>query len=406
MNSREFFRFHLLKVLLGLIVLMLATFAFIQNYNHRPLAQTDNTTVIEDRTVSISPLMNDTDKDRDNELTLKSISPPLFGKAEQKANKLFYTPETGFTGIDSFAYTISDGKKESKKAYVVIQVIKNLAPVTNRDIGEVYSGGSTLINVLGNDNDNEGDSIFIEEFTQPLFGKLSKINNKLVYSAGNGPAQADSFMYIASDGKTNSNETPVIISIKSKNDPCYPWLSADVGDAAIPGNLTCENKSILIEASGSDIWNNRDGFHYAYQYVNGDCEMLAKVQSLEATNEWAKAGLMIREDLSGGSKMAFVCVTNKNGITNHKRMALNNGVEGGERYPEVTTPYWVKIIRKGDTFSYFVSPDGNSWKLMESAEVFMQKNVYVGFAVTSHNNSETCKAEFRNYKLVGKAARY
>lgn len=406
MTLREFFKLHLLKILLGFVVLQLIILTIVQNYNHRPVAVADRTEVIEDRTVKISPLTNDSDKDEGDELSFKNIASPLNGKVEQKANVLYYTPDSSFSGTDSLAYTVTDGKKESKPAYIVITVHKNLAPVTNRDNVTVYAGGSTIINVLANDNDNEGDSIFIKSFTQPLYGQLTQGGDKIIYVAGMSAAEADSFKYVASDGKTSSVETTVSIAIKSKNDPCYPWSSSDVGDAAKPGSLSCSDKNIVVEASGSDIWNNRDGFHFVYQYVSGNCEMVTKVESFEATNEWAKAGLMIRENLDGGSKMAFSCITNENGITYHQRAAANEAVAGGNSESGIKAPYWLKINRTADTFSYYASADGKSWKKMGSSDVPMPKNVYIGFAVTSHNNSEICKAVFTGYKLTGKTARF
>lgn len=406
MDLREFFRFHLLKVLLGLVALQLIILTIIQNYNHRPVAQTDKTEVIEDRTVKISPLINDTDKDKDDELAFKTVSSPLNGKVEQNANLVYYTPNIGFTGTDSLAYTVTDGKKESKPSFIVIQVNKNLPPVSNRDIATIYSGGKIVINVLANDTDNEGDSILIKSFAQPAFGQLHLIENNLVYTANNSSAVTDSFVYVASDGKSNSNETTVLINVKSKNDPCYPWLSSDVGDAVKPGSLSCMNNSIIIDASGSDIWNNRDGFHYAYQYVNGDCDMVTKIESLDGTNEWAKAGLMIRENLDGGSKLAFVCVTNRNGVATHHRTNTNNSMEGGNGASDIKAPYWVKINRTGDVFAYYMSADGKTWKELGNTEVGMTKNVYIGFAVTSHSNDELCKVTFSNSKLTSKSARF
>ena len=405
MDLREFFRFHTLKVLLGLVVLQLIILTVIQNYNHRPVAQTDKAEVIEDRTVKVSPLLNDSDKDKDDELLVKDISSPLNGTIEHKNNMLYYTPNSGFTGVDSLAYTVTDGKKESKPAYVVIKVNKNMPPVTNRDVAEVYAGGATLINVLGNDSDNEGDSIFINTFSEPASGKLHLAGNKLVYEAGNSSVATDSFVYVASDGRTNSNETTVLVNIKSKSDPCYPWSSSDVGNAALPGSLTCTNKSLTVVASGSDIWNRQDGFHYAYQYVSGDCEMVTKVESLDGTNDWAKAGLMIRESLDGGSKVAFVCVANRKGVATHWRSNTNDSMEGGDGEADIKAPYWIKINRKGDTFSYYMSADGTSWEKKGNASIPMSKNVYIGFALTSHNNSETAKAVFGSYKLTGKAAK-
>ena len=406
MTLREFVRFHLLKALLIFIVIQLAVIAFVQNYDHRPVAEADQVSVPSGHNVKIAPLDNDKDKDETDELSLKQVNSPEHGVTEQRQNILYYTPNKGFTGKDSLTYTISDGKKESKPAYIVIQVDQNLPPIAKNDTVEAYSGRSAVFDVLRNDTDREQDSIFIREFTQPIYGKLQLTGNSLAYTADHSAHGADSFMYSVSDGFTVSEQAKVLINIKPETDPCYPWLSSDIGDAAIPGSFTCANNTFTIKASGSDIWNNFDGFHYAYQYVSGDCEMYTKVESLEGTHEWTKAGVMARETLNGGSKMAFVCVTTGNGVTSHQRTTAGGGAEGGDRDPDKKAPYWVKLVRKGDTFSYYVAPDGKSWKKMDEADVPMTKNIYIGFAVTNHDNSNIGTGVFSNFHLTGKVAKF
>ncbi|MBN2636116.1 MAG: cadherin-like domain-containing protein [Prolixibacteraceae bacterium] len=406
MTLREFFKYHLLKVLLGLVVLQLIILTLIQNYNHRPVTVADYVETLEDNTLKISPISNDSDKDKEDELTFKNISSPRNGTIEQKTNRIYYTPNNSFFGLDSLTYTITDGGKESEPTKIVIKVIKNLPPLTAPDVTNVYAGSSIMINLLGNDSDGEGDSIFIESYTQPQSGQLKEVNGKLVYVAENTTAQTDKFTYIASDGKRNSDATTVQINIKGKNDPCYPWLSSDVGDVAIAGSSSCTNNKTTIEASGSDIWNNQDGFHFAYQYVSGNCEMITKVEDLEGNHEWAKAGVMIRETLDGGSKMAIACVSNRSGIAWHQRQETNAATYGGDPEPNITVPYWVKINRTGDAFSFYKSADGKNWRLMGNTTIPMAKNVYIGLAVTSHDNNELCKTVFSNIKLKGKTAKF
>jgi hypothetical protein len=406
MDLREFMRFHLFKALLIFVIIQVVIVAIIQNFNHRPQAVPDQASIIEGRTAKITPLSNDFDKDQEDKLVLMNVSNPKHGSVKKKDNLLFYTPDNGFTETDSFTYTISDGRKESKSSSITIHVNKNLEPVANHDVAEIYCGNYAIIDVLKNDHDREGDSIFIKGFSQPIHGFLKFVENKFIYSSKATSAMSDSFLYIINDGKNNSDSATVIITIKSKNHPCYPWLSCDVGDAAKPGSFSCVKNTFIIEASGSDIWNNADGFRFVYQYVTGDCEMYTKVESLEGTNEWAKAGIMIRESLNGGSKTAFVCVTTRNGATHHQRQSNNDSMEGGNRNNDIKTPYWTKLIRKGNTFNYYISADGNKWDTLGTIDVPMNRNVYVGFAVTSHNNNEISKAVFSNYRLTGRVVKF
>ncbi|MHC4752662.1 MAG: sugar-binding protein [Planctomycetota bacterium] len=55
-----------------------------------------------------------------------------------------------------------------------------------------------------------------------------------------------------------------------------------------------------MTASGYDIWTNADGeeldeFHFAYKPLNGAGSIIARVDSVEDTDPWAKAGVMIRD---------------------------------------------------------------------------------------------------------------
>ena len=56
------------------------------------------------------PLRNDSDKDED-ELMLNEISSPMKGEITQDEDLLVYSISKGFVGVDSFAYTVSDGKQ-------------------------------------------------------------------------------------------------------------------------------------------------------------------------------------------------------------------------------------------------------------------------------------------------------
>lgn len=405
MTLREFLRFHLLKTLLAFVALQVIVIVIIQNFNHKPVAERDLTSVIEEKTVKITPLSNDTDKDDHTELSVLNVSQPANGSVEQNKNLLFYTPEPGFIGVDSFAYTNTDGGKESKEGFIVIQVNKNLEPIAISDSIDIYMGGSAFIDVLNNDEDREDDSIFIKDFTDPLYGKVKLAEERFIYTASNSTLLSDSFHYVISDGKSSAQQVPVYINIKSKNDPCFPWLAADVGNVEIPGSLTCKNKTLVIEASGRDIWNEADGMHFVYQYINGDCEFVTRVDSLVGTHEWAKAAVMVRETLGGGSKASMVLISNRNGATCHNRFETNARMEGTEKHDEGKAPYWIKLIRKGHTFTYFISGNGSNWKEIGTAENPMQKNVYIGFGVTSHQTDELGRAVFSNFKLKADIAR-
>jgi regulation of enolase protein 1 (concanavalin A-like superfamily) len=396
---REFWRYYSFKVILGLVVLQLGFFSWLQYRNHRPEAITDEYSVYEGHSVSCMPLRNDSDKDDEDELTLQNVDSPIHGEIEIDENKLIYSAIVGFAGIDSFAYTIFDGKKESKKSFIKITVEENLKPTANNDSYQMYQGQEISIAMLANDEDREGDSLFLTEFTEPLHGVLIKEDNTLKYKVTNTAAKIDSFHYTISDGLNNSEQASVVVTIKSKSDASYPWLSVDIGNTAHNGGFTKSGDSHIVKASGSDIYGNSDNCHYAYQVAEGDCEIVAKVTDVENTHPWAKAGIMIRESLSASSKNAFIFVSAENGIVTQVRTNSGGNTDSPNRNSELRAPYWVKLQREGDVFTGYISPDGKRWTELASGSVPISDKAYIGLALTSHTNEQICTAQFNNVKI-------
>ena len=52
-------------------------------------------------------------------------------------------------------------------------------------------------------------------------------------------------------------------------------------------------------------------------------------------------------------------------------------------------PFWLKIVRNENIVSGFVSTDKNSWALVDSANVTMPDEVFVGMAVDAGKATST-----------------
>src|SRR5687768_15375379 len=84
-----------------------------------------------------------------------------------------------------------------------------------------------------------------------------------------------------------------------------PWSAQDIGSPAISGRVTVSGSQFTVTAAGSDIWSTSDQFHFVYQQVTGDVDVIARVDSLAQTDPWAKAGVMIRSSLTASAAHAF-----------------------------------------------------------------------------------------------------
>ena len=170
-----------------------------------------------------------------------------------------------------------------------------------------------------------------------------------------------------------------------------PWTTRDIGTVGLAGSAGYLNGTFSLSGSGADIWGTADGFRYVYQPLSGDGQIIARVASLQNTNTWAKAGVMIRETLAANSRHALMAVTPGAGTAFQRRLT-SGATSISTTGPRVRAPYWVKLERSGNTFSGYASSDGVNWALVGSSVIAMADTVYVGLAVTSHNNSALCTA--------------
>jgi hypothetical protein len=161
-----------------------------------------------------------------------------------------------------------------------------------------------------------------------------------------------------------------------------------------------------MTGSGADIWViddvEADEFQYAFKALSGTGSIVARVESVDNTHAWAKAGVMIRETLDPESAHAMMIVTPGSGISFQRRPG-RSATSAADTTAGITVPYWVKIEREiAGTFSAYSSADGVSWqKLGASEPIQMTTNVYIGLAVTAHNASATCEAVFTNVSTTG-----
>ena len=86
-----------------------------------PTATNDSASTSPSTPVTINVLANDSDSDGDT-LTITGSTTPAHGTASCTATQCQYTPANGYTGTDSFQYTISDGHGGAATATVTVTV--------------------------------------------------------------------------------------------------------------------------------------------------------------------------------------------------------------------------------------------------------------------------------------------
>jgi hypothetical protein len=137
------------------------------------------------------------------------------------------------------------------------------------------------------------------------------------------------------------------------------------------------------------------------------------VLDIEYTNQWAKAGIMIREKLGGtfvqNNRHVFMAACP--GDPDDGRQAFQGRTDHGSgtslnwgQHDDGGVHTWLKLVKNGNDFSGFWSPDGSTWNQLGGAQTyaadFDDGDLMIGLAVTSHNtDTDLCTAVFANVHL-------
>jgi hypothetical protein len=185
----------------------------VESINDPPVANLDQVSTEEDTSVTISVLANDTDADGD-ELTILETSNPANGTATATNDgKIVYVPNENFHGVDSFVYVVSDGHGGTDSADVFVQVTPvNDAPIAEDDTASGSFTDPLTIEVLANDIDVDGDTLFVTNLGTPQSGTVTLNNDQtVVYTPDAGFAGEDSFTYTISDGVLTDTAVVTIV---------------------------------------------------------------------------------------------------------------------------------------------------------------------------------------------------
>jgi hypothetical protein len=169
------------------------------------------------------------------------------------------------------------------------------------------------------------------------------------------------------------------------------------GDPATPGSVSVANGVYTLQASGDDIYNNADAFHFVYKPLHGDGQITARITNLDPTmtsiSDFTKAGVMIRETLATDAREVSLVDTRDHSFRFQRRSTPGGSTDRGPDgdYPDLNSPLppplWLRLRRQGNVFTAFWSRDGNTWTRLDGPQTInMATDVFIGLALTAHNN--------------------
>ncbi|WP_159077094.1 fibronectin type III domain-containing protein [Halococcoides cellulosivorans] len=165
---------------------------------------------------------------------------------------------------------------------------------------------------------------------------------------------------------------------------------------------------ITVSGAGEDIWNSSDEGHLYYGAASGDFDIAVRVDSIENTDEFAKAGLMVRESTAADAANVMVRrmpdATSVQWRSSAGASTASTTSSEGEGESEIsggtTQMAWQRLVRSGDTIRAYVSENGQEWTLFADLSVGLGDEVVAGLAVTSHSTGTLCAAEFSSFSGV------
>ena len=187
--------------------------------NAAPRAADDEAVTDHGTPVDIDVLSNDTDANGDS-LIITDVTEPVGGKGNVRGivtilrDQVRYSPPQGFSGKVTFDYTVSDGNGGSDTATVTVTV-RNGLPVANDDQATTPYATSTLVDVLANDTDPNGDALSISKLGVADHGKVSVEGGQVRYTPPTGFSGTARFTYTASDGNGGTDTAQVTVVVEN-----------------------------------------------------------------------------------------------------------------------------------------------------------------------------------------------
>ena len=185
--------------------------------SNAPVAVNDSATTTSGTPVAIDVLANDTDPNGDV-LSIASFNQGDNGAVTQVGNELVYTPVAGFTGADSFTYTVTDPAGNGTEATAIITVtsVTLNTPVANVDQVETMQNTPVTIMVLDNDTDPNGDTLSISAVgLEAAHGTAKQNGSSIVYTPDTGFTGDDKFTYTITNSDGNTAKTDVFVKINA-----------------------------------------------------------------------------------------------------------------------------------------------------------------------------------------------
>lgn len=179
------------------------------------------------------------------------------------------------------------------------------------------------------------------------------------------------------------------------------WTAIDINNPLAGGQKVISDNAVELYAAGSDVYGTEDQFRFVYKKLSGDFTISTTMDYLTFTNMYAKAGLMIRQDLDKDSAFAATNIFPDGSVEFGARPAKGQNVWTkivmGPELPGIH----LKLVRKGNVIERYFACGDSDWDKFDSVEFSsLESDVYAGLFCTSHDNQTLTTAKYKDIMIT------
>ncbi|MEV4509733.1 Ig-like domain-containing protein [Dactylosporangium sp. NPDC049525] len=186
--------------------------------NRAPVAAADERGTPAGTALDVAVLANDTDPNPGDVLTVTAWDATAAGGGTvmNTGGVLRYTPAAGFTGDDTFTYTVDDGHGGASTGTVTVHVGAARPPAPRADAANTPTGTPVAVAVLANDTGDTGTggpAVTLVEATPGAYGTTTVAGGVVTYTPRPGFSGVDVFRYAVADGRGGLGTAAVTVTV-------------------------------------------------------------------------------------------------------------------------------------------------------------------------------------------------
>jgi len=215
----------------------------------------------------------------DGSITAELVTNPTNGTVSLSSDGSFvYTPNTNFSGSDSFSYQAADGSDVSNIATVSITVFPaNSAPLANDDVFTTMQDKPLVVytnSLMANDTDLDEDVLLVTQVSNPVNGNVVLEGTIITFTPALGFYGTAGFDYTLSDGELTDighvtvtveqeiNESPIVQDIPDQTIGIGESFEIIMLDTYVYDPNDKDNELVWTYSGNSDLILSIDSSRY------------------------------------------------------------------------------------------------------------------------------------------------